>query len=92
MALVETATASGLWRLSPAELDPWRASTFSTGELIGAALPVLQMHEILETPASASGAGPGRDLVGHQATLWSSSRRSHGSARGSLKGSTRAEA
>jgi glycerate kinase len=37
-ALVETAAASGLALLSPAGLDPWRASTYGTGELISAAV------------------------------------------------------
>jgi glycerate 2-kinase len=37
-ALIETAAASGLARLSPEELDPWRASTYGTGELISAAV------------------------------------------------------
>lgn len=36
-AVVETATASGLALLAPAEHDPWRASTYGTGELIAAA-------------------------------------------------------
>jgi glycerate kinase len=36
-AAVETAAASGLALLAPEELDPWRASTFGTGELIAAA-------------------------------------------------------
>ncbi len=37
-AVVDVAEASGLWRLSQDELDPWRASTRGTGELIAAAL------------------------------------------------------
>jgi glycerate 2-kinase len=36
-ALVETAAASGLALLAADELDPWRASTYGTGELIVAA-------------------------------------------------------
>jgi glycerate kinase len=36
-ALVETAAASGLALLAPEELDPWRASTYGTGELMAAA-------------------------------------------------------
>jgi len=38
LAIVESATASGLGLLSADELDPERASTFGTGELIVAAL------------------------------------------------------
>jgi glycerate kinase len=38
VAVIECAAASGLLRLSPAELDPRRASTYGTGELIAAAL------------------------------------------------------
>ena len=37
-ALIESAQASGLWRLAPHERDPLRASTRGTGELITAAL------------------------------------------------------
>lgn len=37
-AVVEVAQASGLWRLAPEELDPLRASSRGTGELIAAAL------------------------------------------------------
>ncbi len=37
-ALVETAAASGLALLATDELDPWRASTYGTGELIAAAM------------------------------------------------------
>jgi glycerate kinase len=37
-AVIECAEASGLLRLLPSELDPLRASTFGTGELIAAAL------------------------------------------------------
>lgn len=37
-AVVECAAASGLWRLRPNELDPRRASSFGTGQLIAHAL------------------------------------------------------
>jgi glycerate 2-kinase len=36
-AIVETAQASGLWRVAEEERDAWRASTRGTGELIAAA-------------------------------------------------------
>ena len=36
-AIVETAQASGLWRVAEGERDPWAASTRGTGELIAAA-------------------------------------------------------
>jgi glycerate kinase len=36
-AIVETAQASGLWRVAEHERDPWAASTHGTGELIAAA-------------------------------------------------------
>lgn len=36
-AVVDVAEASGLWRLTPAELDPWSATTHGTGDLIAAA-------------------------------------------------------
>lgn len=38
VAVVETASASGLPLLAPDELDPYRSSTYGTGELIAAAL------------------------------------------------------
>ncbi len=38
VAVMETAEASGLWRLSPDELNPLAASTFGTGEMIAGAL------------------------------------------------------
>ena len=34
VAAIEMAEASGLWRLDETDRDPWRASTFGTGELI----------------------------------------------------------
>ncbi len=34
MAVIEMAEASGLWRMDGEELDPWKASTFGTGELL----------------------------------------------------------
>ena len=37
-AVIECAAASGLWRLAEAELDPRRASSYGTGQLIAAAL------------------------------------------------------
>jgi glycerate kinase len=37
-AIVEMAAASGLALVAPAERDPWAASTYGTGELIGAAI------------------------------------------------------
>jgi glycerate kinase len=36
-AVLDAAEASGLWRVSPDERDPWRASTRGTGQLIAAA-------------------------------------------------------
>ncbi len=38
VAVMETAEASGMWRLSPEERNPLVASTFGTGELIADAL------------------------------------------------------
>jgi glycerate kinase len=37
-AVMEMAEASGLWRLSPAERDPWRATTRGTGQLMRRAI------------------------------------------------------
>jgi len=36
-AVMEMSAASGLWRVSGEDLDPWRASTYGTGEMIAAA-------------------------------------------------------
>ena len=38
LAVIECASASGLWRLHETELDPRRATSFGTGQLIAAAL------------------------------------------------------
>ena len=38
IGVIEMAEASGLWRLASDELDPWRASTFGTGELMRQAI------------------------------------------------------
>jgi glycerate 2-kinase len=54
LALVETAEASGLWRLHPNELDPWRASTAGTGELIRAALAVGAREVLVAVGGSAT--------------------------------------
>jgi len=37
VAVVDLSEASGLWRLAEGERDPWRASTFGTGQLVRAA-------------------------------------------------------
>lgn len=34
VAVIEMAEASGMWRIASDERDPWRASTFGTGELM----------------------------------------------------------
>jgi len=38
LAVIEMSQASGLWRVAEEERDPWRASTFGTGQLIADAL------------------------------------------------------
>jgi len=38
LAVIEISEASGLWRIAANERDPWRASTFGTGEVISAAI------------------------------------------------------
>ncbi len=38
LAVIEMSEASGLWRLQPHELDPMRATTFGTGELMADAM------------------------------------------------------
>ena len=70
LALVETAAASGLWRLRPHERDPWRASTGGTGELIRAALATGAREVLVAVGGSATvdgGAGALDALAGRAA-------------------------
>jgi glycerate 2-kinase len=53
-ALVEMAAVSGLALLSPDELDPWRASTYGTGELIVAAAAAGAREVIVAVGGSAT--------------------------------------
>jgi glycerate kinase len=61
-ALVETAAASGLALLAPGELDPWRASTYGTGELIAAAAAA-GAHEILVAVGGSATVDGGRGAL-----------------------------
>jgi glycerate kinase len=56
-AVVECASASGLLRLRPDELDPLRATTFGTGELIAAALDAGYRSLIVGLGGSATNDG-----------------------------------
>jgi glycerate kinase len=58
-AIVETAQASGLPLVAPAELDPERADTFGTGELIAAAVAAGASKVLLAVGGSASTDGGG---------------------------------
>jgi glycerate 2-kinase len=53
-AIVETAQASGLWRLTPAERDPSGATTRGTGELIRAAVESGAREVIVAAGGSAT--------------------------------------
>jgi glycerate kinase len=53
-AVVETAAASGLGRLGPGELDPERADTFGTGELILAAVDAGARRVLVAAGGSAT--------------------------------------
>src|SRR6201987_2989489 len=53
-ALVETAAASGLALLRADELDPWRASTYGTGELISAAIAAGSREVMIAVGGSAT--------------------------------------
>jgi glycerate kinase len=53
-ALVETAQASGLWRLGAGERDAWAASTRGTGELIAAAISAGARRVIVSAGGSAT--------------------------------------
>jgi glycerate kinase len=67
-AVVDTAQASGLWRVPKRERDAWRASTRGTGQLVAAALEAGAEEVIVAAGGSATtdgGAGalePLRDL------------------------------
>jgi len=54
LAIVETASASGLCLLAPSEFDAEGASTFGTGELIAAALAAGADHVVVGAGGSAS--------------------------------------
>jgi glycerate kinase len=54
VAVVEMAQASGLWRLSPEELEPVEASTRGTGELILAAVEAGAREVIVAAGGSAT--------------------------------------
>ena len=56
-AIIEMAAASGLLRLPPARLDPRRASTFGTGELIRAALDAGVRRLLIGVGGSATNDG-----------------------------------
>jgi glycerate kinase len=53
-AIVETAQASGLWRVAPAERDPSGSSTRGTGELIRAAVETGAREVIVAAGGSAT--------------------------------------
>lgn len=62
MAIVETAQASGLSLLAPAERDPERADTYGTGELIAAAIEAGARTVLLAAGGSATTDG-GRGAI-----------------------------
>ena len=64
-AVVEAASASGLWRLADDERDPWHATSAGTGELIRAAIDQGARHVIVGCGGTATvdgGAGMLRAL------------------------------
>ncbi|MGH2838879.1 MAG: glycerate kinase [Thermoleophilaceae bacterium] len=61
-AIVEAAAASGLWRLSPAELDPLTATSAGTGELVTAAIDAGARHVIVACGGTATVDG-GRGML-----------------------------
>ncbi len=68
IAVVETASASGLGLVSAGELDPVGASTYGTGELLAAAVAAGAQTVYLAVGGSATtdgGAGAVRALQGH---------------------------
>jgi glycerate kinase len=70
-ALVETAATSGLALLTAEQRDPWRASTYGTGELISAALAAGAREVIVAVGGSATvdgGRGALRAIAEHGGT------------------------
>jgi len=57
VAVIDMSEASGLWRLLPEERDPWRASTFGTGQLIAAAAQLGVSRILLGLGGSATNDG-----------------------------------
>ena len=53
-AVVEAASASGLWRLGDEERDPWDATSRGTGELISAAIEAGARHVIVGCGGTAT--------------------------------------
>lgn len=53
-AVVETAQASGLWRIAPHERDAWTASTHGTGKLIAAAVSAGARAVVVSAGGSAT--------------------------------------
>ena len=56
-AALDLAEASGLERLTPAERDPWKTSTFGTGQLLAAALDAGAEEVVLGIGGSATNDG-----------------------------------
>ncbi len=56
-AAIEMAEASGLWRVGDQQNDPWRASTYGTGEMIGHAIKQGAEHILLGIGGSATNDG-----------------------------------
>ena len=53
-AVVEAASASGLWRLAPNELDPLTATSAGTGELVAAAVEEGARHVVVACGGTAT--------------------------------------
>jgi glycerate kinase len=60
-AVVEMAAASGLALLTPAELDPWQATTYGTGQLICAA--AMHARHVLVTVGGSATVDGGRGAL-----------------------------
>jgi glycerate 2-kinase len=72
-AVVETAQASGLWRLAAPERDAWAASTHGTGELIRAAVSAGAREVVVSAGGSATTDG-GRGALEALGARFSASR------------------
>jgi glycerate kinase len=85
MAVLDTAQASGLWRVDPDERDAWKASSRGTGELIAAALATGARKLIVAAGGSATTDG-GRGVLEALGARFTKTKTDLGALRTRLRG------